>query len=164
METKKINYKIWYFFPLKLENEDLNTVDHPLENSMASDGQDVVNELSLSMQKVLEEPINLSVKKSQRCTSPSEALSNNSSLPVNDRMRQLRNEEGTRLFIVFFRFGSFFLITVHYKHYKTVCFLMYFHKCVFPSSFKYYQVLNPMEKRVWFHLWRKAWKFYALNL
>uniref|UniRef100_U3I8Y5 RING-type E3 ubiquitin transferase n=1 Tax=Anas platyrhynchos platyrhynchos TaxID=8840 RepID=U3I8Y5_ANAPP len=81
----------------------LNTVDHPLENSMASDGQDVVNELSLSMQKVLEEPINLSVKKSQRCTSPSEVLSNNSSLPVNDRMRQLRNEEGTRLFIVFFR-------------------------------------------------------------
>lgn len=83
-------------------------MDHPLENSMASDGQDVVNELSLSMQKVLEEPINLSVKKSQRCTSPSEVLSNNSSLPVNDRMRQLRSEEGTRLFIVFFRFGSFF--------------------------------------------------------
>ncbi|XP_040414965.1 tripartite motif-containing protein 66 isoform X2 [Cygnus olor] len=77
----------------KLENEDLNTVDHPLENSMASDGQDVVNELSLSMQKVLEEPINLSVKKSQRCTSPFEVLSNNSSLPANDRMGQLRNEE-----------------------------------------------------------------------
>uniref|UniRef100_A0A8B9E6U7 RING-type E3 ubiquitin transferase n=1 Tax=Anser cygnoides TaxID=8845 RepID=A0A8B9E6U7_ANSCY len=75
----------------------LNTVDHPLENSMASDGQDVVNELSLSMQKVLEEPINLSVKKSQRCNSPSEVLSKNSSLPVNDRMRQLRNEEELKI-------------------------------------------------------------------
>ncbi|NXL46195.1 TRI66 protein, partial [Podilymbus podiceps] len=75
----------------KLENEDFNTVDHPLENSLATAGQDVVNELTLSMQKVLEEPINLSVKKSQHCTS-SELLSN-TFLTVNARMRQLRNEE-----------------------------------------------------------------------
>ncbi|XP_027634147.2 tripartite motif-containing protein 66 isoform X1 [Falco peregrinus] len=75
----------------KLENEDFNTVDHPLENSLATAGQDVVNELTLSMQKVLEEPINLSIKKSQHCTS--EMLSNNSFLPMNARMSQLRSKE-----------------------------------------------------------------------
>ncbi|NXJ89790.1 TRI66 protein, partial [Corythaixoides concolor] len=77
----------------KLENEDFNTADHPLENSLATAGQDVVNELTLSMQKVLEEPINLSIKKSQHCTSPSELLSSTSFLSVNARMRQLRSEE-----------------------------------------------------------------------
>ncbi|XP_051476865.1 tripartite motif-containing protein 66 [Apus apus] len=77
----------------KLENEDFNTVDHCLENSLATAGQDVVNELTLSMQKVLEEPINLSIKKSQPCTSPSEMLGNASFLPMNARMRQLRSEE-----------------------------------------------------------------------
>lgn len=82
-------------------------MDHQPENSLATAGQDVVNELSLSMQNVLEEPINLSVKKSQRCTSPSELLSNNSLLPVNARIRSLRNEEGNRLFIVSFKFGVF---------------------------------------------------------
>ncbi|XP_010290918.1 PREDICTED: tripartite motif-containing protein 66, partial [Phaethon lepturus] len=76
----------------KLEDEDFNTVDHPLENSLATAGQDVVNELTLSMQKVLEEPINLSIKKSQHCPS-SEMLSNTSFLPVNARMRQLKNKE-----------------------------------------------------------------------
>ncbi|NXI53756.1 TRI66 protein, partial [Chloroceryle aenea] len=76
----------------KLENEDFNTVDHPLENSLAIAGQDVVNELTLSMQKVLEEPINLSIKKSQHCSS-SELLSNTSFLPVNPSMRQLGNKE-----------------------------------------------------------------------
>uniref|UniRef100_A0A663F644 RING-type E3 ubiquitin transferase n=1 Tax=Aquila chrysaetos chrysaetos TaxID=223781 RepID=A0A663F644_AQUCH len=76
--------------------QDFNTVDHPLENSLATAGQDVVNELTLSMQKVLEEPINLSIKKSQHCTSPSELLSNTSFLPVNARMRQFRRKEGTR--------------------------------------------------------------------
>ncbi|KAM9223541.1 tripartite motif-containing protein 66 [Leptosomus discolor] len=75
----------------KLENEDFSTVDHPLENSLDTAGQDVVNELTLSMQKVLEEPINLSIKKSQHCTS--ELLSNPSFLPVNARMRQLRSKE-----------------------------------------------------------------------
>uniref|UniRef100_A0A8C0IHJ8 RING-type E3 ubiquitin transferase n=1 Tax=Bubo bubo TaxID=30461 RepID=A0A8C0IHJ8_BUBBB len=73
---------------------NFNTVDHPLENSLASAGQDVFNELTLSMQKVLEEPINLSIKKSQHCTS--ELLSNTSFLPMNARMTQLRNKEGTR--------------------------------------------------------------------
>ncbi|NXX14505.1 TRI66 protein, partial [Podargus strigoides] len=77
----------------KLENEDFDTVDHPLENSLATAGQDVVNELTLSMQKVLEEPINLSIKKSPRCNSPSELLSNISFLPMNARMRQLRCKE-----------------------------------------------------------------------
>ncbi|KAM6408008.1 tripartite motif-containing protein 66 [Rhynochetos jubatus] len=76
----------------KLENEDFNIVDHPLENSLATAGQDVVNELTLSMQKVLEEPINLSIKRSQHCTSP-ELLSNTSLLPVNAGMSQLRNKE-----------------------------------------------------------------------
>ncbi|NWU60351.1 TRI66 protein, partial [Pterocles burchelli] len=77
----------------KLESEDVNTVDHPLENSLATAGQDVVNELTLSMQKVLEEPINLSIKRSEHCTSPPELLSNTSFLPVNTRMRQLRSRE-----------------------------------------------------------------------
>ncbi|XP_035746935.1 tripartite motif-containing protein 66 isoform X2 [Egretta garzetta] len=79
----------------KLENEDFNTVDHPLENSLATAGQEVVNELTLSMQKVLEEPINLSIKKSQHCTSPSELLSNTSFLPMNARMRQLKSKEAS---------------------------------------------------------------------
>ncbi|XP_039924530.1 tripartite motif-containing protein 66 isoform X2 [Hirundo rustica] len=77
----------------KLENEDLSAVDCLLENSLATAGQEVVNELTLSMQKVMEEPINLSIKKSQHCTSPSELLSNTSFLPVNARMRQPRSKE-----------------------------------------------------------------------
>ncbi|KAF4798433.1 tripartite motif-containing protein 66 isoform X1 [Turdus rufiventris] len=77
----------------KLENEDPSAVDCLLENSLATAGQEVVNELTLSMQKVMEEPINLSIKKSQHCTSPSELLSNTSFLPVNARMRQSRSKE-----------------------------------------------------------------------
>ncbi|XP_064571116.1 tripartite motif-containing protein 66 isoform X1 [Zonotrichia leucophrys gambelii] len=77
----------------KLENEDFSAVDCLLENSLATAGQEVVNELTLSMQKVMEEPINLSIKKSQHCTSPSELLSNPSFLPVNARMRQPRSKE-----------------------------------------------------------------------
>ncbi|XP_071665021.1 tripartite motif-containing protein 66 isoform X1 [Patagioenas fasciata] len=77
----------------KLENEDFIIVDHPLENSLATARQDVVEESSFSMQNVLEEPINLSIKKSQHCTSPSELLSNSSLLPVNARMEQLRSKE-----------------------------------------------------------------------
>ncbi|XP_071415021.1 tripartite motif-containing protein 66 isoform X2 [Pithys albifrons albifrons] len=76
----------------KLENEDLSAVDCLLENRLATAGQDVVDELTLSMQKVMEEPINLSIKKSHHCTSPSE-LSNTSVLPMNARMRQHRSEE-----------------------------------------------------------------------
>ncbi|NXW60761.1 TRI66 protein, partial [Eurystomus gularis] len=76
----------------KLENEDFNIVDHPLENSLTTAGQDVVNELTLSMQTVLEEPINLSIKKSQHCTS-SELLSNTSFLPMNARIRQTGSKE-----------------------------------------------------------------------
>ncbi|NXJ07020.1 TRI66 protein, partial [Odontophorus gujanensis] len=77
----------------KLENEDLNSVDCHPDSSLATAGQDAVNEISVSMQNILEEPINLSVKKSQHCTSPSELLSSNSLLPANTRMRTLRNEE-----------------------------------------------------------------------
>ncbi|XP_071618077.1 tripartite motif-containing protein 66 [Heliangelus exortis] len=77
----------------KLENEDCDGVDCCLENSLAAAGKDVVNELTLSMQKVLEEPINLSIKKSQHCASPSEMLSSTSFLPVNTRMSQLRSKE-----------------------------------------------------------------------
>ncbi|XP_066043663.1 tripartite motif-containing protein 66 isoform X1 [Chamaea fasciata] len=77
----------------KLENEDLSAVECLLEDSLATAGQEVVNELTLSMQKVMEEPINLSIKKSQHCTSPSELLSNTSFLPVNARMRQPRSKE-----------------------------------------------------------------------
>ncbi|NXS57841.1 TRI66 protein, partial [Brachypteracias leptosomus] len=77
----------------KLENEDFNIVDHPLENSLTTAGQDVFNELTLSVQTVLEEPINLSIKKSQHCASPSELLSNTSELPMNARMRQTGSKE-----------------------------------------------------------------------
>lgn len=83
-------------------------MDCLLENSLATAGQEVVNELTLSMQKVMEEPINLSIKKSRHCTS-SELLSNTSFLPVNARMRPPRSKEGTRLLIISFRFGDFFL-------------------------------------------------------
>lgn len=103
MERKKTNNKILFslFFPyLKLENEDFSTVDHPLEGSLAIAGQDIVNELTLSMQKVLEEPINLSIKKSQRCSSPCELLSNTSFLPMNATMRQHGSKEGIRLFSI----------------------------------------------------------------
>ncbi|KAJ7411177.1 hypothetical protein WISP_103935 [Willisornis vidua] len=77
----------------KLENEDLSAVDCLLENRLATAGQDVVDELTLSMQKVMEEPINLSIKKSHHCTSPSELLSNTAVLPMNARMREHRSEE-----------------------------------------------------------------------
>ncbi|XP_009903422.2 tripartite motif-containing protein 66 [Dryobates pubescens] len=77
----------------KLEDEGFSTVAHPLEGSLAIAGQDVVNELTLSMQKVLEEPINLSLKKSQHCTSSCELLSNTSFLPVNASMRQHGSKE-----------------------------------------------------------------------
>ncbi|XP_064019751.1 tripartite motif-containing protein 66 isoform X1 [Pogoniulus pusillus] len=77
----------------KLENEDFSIVDHPLEGSLTIAGQDIVNELTLSMQKVLEEPINLSIKKSQRCSSPCELLSNTSFLPMNATMRQHGSKE-----------------------------------------------------------------------
>ncbi|KAM9015081.1 tripartite motif-containing protein 66 isoform 3-T3 [Ara ararauna] len=77
----------------KLKNEDFNIVDHPLENSLDAAGQDVVNELTLPTQKVLEEPINLSIKKYQHCTSPSELHSNTSFLPMNARKRELRSKE-----------------------------------------------------------------------
>ncbi|NWH61812.1 TRI66 protein, partial [Geococcyx californianus] len=72
----------------KLENEDFNIIGHPLENNLATSGQDIV-----SMQKVLEEPINLSIKKSRHCTSPSDLLSNTSFLPMNARMRRLGSKE-----------------------------------------------------------------------
>ncbi|KFO96784.1 Tripartite motif-containing protein 66, partial [Calypte anna] len=110
MESRKTNNKMFcvvLFFALKLENEDCDAVDCCLENSLAAAGKDVVNELTLSMQKVLEEPINLSIKKSQHCASPSETLSSTSFLPLNTRMSQLSNKEGTRLFIVSFRFWGF---------------------------------------------------------
>ncbi|XP_010224116.1 PREDICTED: tripartite motif-containing protein 66 [Tinamus guttatus] len=77
----------------KLEEEDFSSVNHLLENNLATAGQDVVNEFTLSMQKVLEEPINLSVKKPQCCASPPELLSNTTFLPLNAEMRQHRNEE-----------------------------------------------------------------------
>lgn len=111
MESKKTDNKILHFFlpcPRQLENEDPSAVDCLLENSLATAGQEVVNELTISMQKVMEEPINLSIKKSQHCTSPSELLSNTSFLPVNARMRQSRSKEGTRLLIISFRFWGFF--------------------------------------------------------
>lgn len=106
----------------------------------------------------MEEPINLSIKKSQHCTSPSELLSNTSFLPVNARMRQPRSKEGTRLLIISFRFWVFFsfLNTVHHKHGKSVGLLIYLHvNVLFQQASNVIRVLNPMEKCVWSHLWRK---------
>lgn len=108
------------------------------------------------MQKVMEEPINLSIKKSQHCTS-SELLSNTSFLPVNAKMRQPRSKEGTRLLIISFRFWDFFFLsTVHCKHGKAVCLLIYLHvNVLFQQASNVIRVLNPMEKCVWSHLWKK---------
>uniref|UniRef100_A0A8C7EFH5 RING-type E3 ubiquitin transferase n=1 Tax=Nothoprocta perdicaria TaxID=30464 RepID=A0A8C7EFH5_NOTPE len=90
---------------LQLEEEDFSTVNHPLENNLATAGPDV-NEFTLSMQNVLEEPINLSIKKPQCCASLPELFSNNTFLTLNAGMRQHGNEEGTRLFAISFRAGT----------------------------------------------------------
>lgn len=161
MESKKTDNKILHFFlpcPRQLENEDPSAVDCLLENSLATAGQEVVNELTISMQKVMEEPINLSIKKSQHCTSPSELLSNTSFLPVNARIRQSRSKEGTRLLIISFRFWGFFffLNTVQCKHGKAICLLIYLHvNVLFQQASNVIRVLNPVEKCVWSHLWGK---------
>ncbi|XP_054825965.1 tripartite motif-containing protein 66 [Eublepharis macularius] len=62
----------------KLENEEFGSVSYPLgSNSAAAESKDR-NELSLPMQNILEEPINLSVKKTQPCVSPSICITNSS--------------------------------------------------------------------------------------
>ncbi|XP_025045757.2 tripartite motif-containing protein 66 isoform X1 [Pelodiscus sinensis] len=76
----------------KLENEDFSTMDDPLGNDSAIAGTNTINELALPMQKMLEEPINLSIKKSQQFASPSAIISNASCLQLAS-VKQLRNEE-----------------------------------------------------------------------
>ncbi|KAH1171944.1 hypothetical protein KIL84_007562 [Mauremys mutica] len=76
----------------KLENEDFSTMNDPLGNDSATAGPNTINELALPMQKMLEEPINLSVKKSQQCASPSAPISGAACLQLTN-VKQLRNEE-----------------------------------------------------------------------
>uniref|UniRef100_A0A8C8RQB7 RING-type E3 ubiquitin transferase n=1 Tax=Pelusios castaneus TaxID=367368 RepID=A0A8C8RQB7_9SAUR len=61
---------------LKVATLIRETLD-PHGNDSATAESNTINELALPMHKMLEEPINLSVKKSQQCASPSAPISNN---------------------------------------------------------------------------------------
>ncbi|XP_019375155.1 PREDICTED: tripartite motif-containing protein 66 isoform X1 [Gavialis gangeticus] len=76
----------------KLENEDFSTTSDPLGNDSATTSPSTINELALPMQKMLEEPINLSVKKSQQCASPSTPI-NNAPCLLSASVKQLSNEK-----------------------------------------------------------------------
>ncbi|KAL8169879.1 UNVERIFIED_CONTAM: hypothetical protein K2H54_059121 [Gekko kuhli] len=62
----------------KLENEEFGTVSYPLGSDPAVAESKGSNELVLPMQNILEEPINLSVKKPQLCASPPICITNSS--------------------------------------------------------------------------------------
>ncbi|KAM6464744.1 tripartite motif-containing protein 66 isoform 1-T1 [Liasis olivaceus] len=60
----------------KLENEEFGHVSYPLgSNTVTMESKDI-KEMALPLQNILEEPINLSVKKTQPCTSPPLLISN----------------------------------------------------------------------------------------
>uniref|UniRef100_A0A8D0CET2 Tripartite motif containing 66 n=1 Tax=Salvator merianae TaxID=96440 RepID=A0A8D0CET2_SALMN len=74
----------------KLESEDFGTMSYPLGSDSAASASKDINELTLPMQNVLEEPINLSVKKTQPYTSPLLLTSNPSyTQSVNPQPRQV---------------------------------------------------------------------------
>ncbi|XP_061466306.1 tripartite motif-containing protein 66 [Rhineura floridana] len=60
----------------KLESEEFSSTSYPLGSDSAAAESKDINELALPMQNILEEPINLSVKKSQPCASPPIHMSN----------------------------------------------------------------------------------------
>ncbi|XP_070619745.1 tripartite motif-containing protein 66 isoform X2 [Erythrolamprus reginae] len=60
----------------KLENEEFNHVSYPLGSNIVTVHTKDMNEMTLPLQNILEEPINLSVKKTQPCTSPPLLISN----------------------------------------------------------------------------------------
>nr|XP_056706683.1 tripartite motif-containing protein 66 [Euleptes europaea] len=62
----------------KLENEEFGPVNYPRGNDSAAVEAKDSNELALSMENILEEPINLSVKKTQLCVSPHICITNSS--------------------------------------------------------------------------------------
>ncbi|XP_074853797.1 tripartite motif-containing protein 66 [Carettochelys insculpta] len=76
----------------KLENEDFSTMNDLLGNDSDIAGANTITELTLPIQKMLEEPINLSIKKTQQCASPSTAISSASCLQPTT-VKELRNEE-----------------------------------------------------------------------
>lgn len=81
----------------KLESEEFGPVSYPLENDLAAPESKDINELALPMQNILEEPINLSVKKTVPCGSPPRAVSNISCLQ-SANPKQPRHTEGTTFF------------------------------------------------------------------
>ncbi|KAK9410028.1 tripartite motif-containing protein 66 [Crotalus adamanteus] len=60
----------------KLENEEFSHVSYPLGSNTVTAQSKEMNEMILPLQNILEEPINLSVKKTQPCTSPPLLISN----------------------------------------------------------------------------------------
>uniref|UniRef100_A0A8D0HIH9 Tripartite motif containing 66 n=1 Tax=Sphenodon punctatus TaxID=8508 RepID=A0A8D0HIH9_SPHPU len=85
--------------PENLENEDFSPMNDPLGNGLVTPEPNTINELSLPMQKMLEEPINLSVKKSQQCTSAPTYLSNAACLQP-PSLNHSRDKEGTKGFFL----------------------------------------------------------------
>ncbi|XP_053141296.1 tripartite motif-containing protein 66 isoform X2 [Hemicordylus capensis] len=80
----------------KLETEEFNPVSYPLgRESTATESKDM-NELSLPMQNILEEPINLSVKKTQPRASPPTHTSSASCIQ-SANPKQPRRTEGSVL-------------------------------------------------------------------
>ncbi|XP_034975595.1 tripartite motif-containing protein 66 [Zootoca vivipara] len=76
----------------KLENDEFSSMTYPLgSDSVASQSKDI-SELSLPMQNILEEPINLSVKKTQPCASPPILISNASCMqPVTPQPKHIED-------------------------------------------------------------------------
>ncbi|XP_062973319.1 tripartite motif-containing protein 66 [Elgaria multicarinata webbii] len=62
----------------KLESEEFGPMSYPLGSDCAAAESKDINELALSIHNILEEPINLSVKKTQPCASPPILISNTS--------------------------------------------------------------------------------------
>ncbi|XP_077177849.1 tripartite motif-containing protein 66 [Paroedura picta] len=62
----------------KLENEEFGTVSYPLGSDSAVVESKDSSELTLPMENILEEPINLSVKKTQLCATPPHCITSSS--------------------------------------------------------------------------------------
>lgn len=81
----------------KLESEEFRPVSYSLGSGSATAEPKDMNEFSLPMQNILEEPINLSVKKTQPCVSPP-ILINSTSYVQSANPKQV---EGTKFFLYF---------------------------------------------------------------
>ncbi|XP_060118455.1 tripartite motif-containing protein 66 [Heteronotia binoei] len=77
----------------KLENDEFGTVSYPLGNDSAVVESKDSNELTLPMQNILEEPINLSVKKTQLCASPPICITNSSCIQPSNPQQPIHIED-----------------------------------------------------------------------